>query len=184
MTVSAYEVLSSERPFQGAVTTVRVDSLRAPDGSEVEREVVEQDDAVAVVALTDEREVVLLRQYRHPMRGYVLELPAGKLDKDGEARAEAMHRELAEETRLQVGELTELLTFANSSGWTDEHTTVYLAQGVERASRPDDFTAEAEEADLEVVRMPLDEAVAQVEAGEIIDAKTVIGLLLAARRFG
>ncbi len=180
--MSAFEVLSSDRPFQGAVTTVRVDTVRAPDGSTVDREVVEQNDAVALVALTDDHEVVLLRQYRHPLQDHVLELPAGKLDKDGEPPTEAMRRELAEEAQLRVGELTELITFANSSGWTDEHTIVYLARGVEPASSPEDFGAEAEEADLEVVRLPLDEALTRIDAGTITDAKTVIGLLMAARR--
>jgi 8-oxo-dGDP phosphatase len=180
--MASYEVLESNVTHEGHLARVRVDTLRMPDGSSAEREVVEQDDAVAVLALTPEREVVLLRQYRHPFGAELLELPAGKLDVPGEDPAAAAQRELVEETGLAAEELSALLHFHNSAGWTDEATTIYLASGLRETDAPEDYTAEHEEAHMQVLRVPLDEAVAMVHRGEIRDAKTVIGILLAALR--
>ena len=81
------------------------------------------------------------------------------------------------EVQLTAGTLTHLTTFTNSAGWTTERTTVYLAEDLEPAPRPDDFVLEHEEADMEVIRVPLDEAIAMVHDGRIVDAKTVVGLL-------
>jgi 8-oxo-dGDP phosphatase len=180
--VEGYEVESSELAYDGQLSRIRVDEVRMPDGDVVEREIVEHPSAVAVVAIDADGMVVLLRQYRHPVGDLVLEVPAGKLDVDGEDPAEAARRELTEETGLAAGALTELVTFDNSAGWTDEQTTVYLATDVEPGEVPDDFTPKAEEAAMEVVRMPFADAVAAARRGEIPDAKTLIGLLLAADR--
>lgn len=173
-----YEVVSTTVTHRGRLATVRVDEVRMPDGQVHAREVVEQSDAVGVVALDDAGAVVLVRQYRHAIRDYALEIPAGKLDVDGEAAADAARRELAEEVGLEADELRVLGRFYNSAGWTTESTTLYLATGL-RPVRLDDFSATAEEADMQEMRVPLFEAVRQVVAGEIVDAKTVIGLLLA-----
>lgn len=173
-----YEVLHSRVAYDGR-SRIRLDRVRTLDGGEVEREVVEQPGAVAVVPLDADDIVVLLRQYRHPLGDYVLEVPAGKLDVDGEAPADAARRELVEEVGLDAAEWQELVTFANSSGWTDEVTTVYLARDLRPADLPDGFTAEAEEADMQVVRQPLDELLAMARRGELTDAKTLVGVLLA-----
>lgn len=178
----AYEVESSRIAYDGDLSRVRVDRVRMPDGEVASREVVEHPDAVAVVPVEADGQVVLLRQYRHPVGLSPLELPAGKLDTDGEAPAEAARRELAEEVGLGAGTLTRLVTFHNSSGWTDEATTVYLATDLQRVDAPEGFTAHAEEAAMEVVRMPLAEAAERARRGELTDAKTLIGLLLAAER--
>lgn len=177
----SYDVESSEGVYDGQLSRVRVDRVRMPDGQVASREVVEHPDAVAVVAVHD-GEVVLLRQYRHPFGRQLLEIPAGKLDTEGEEPARAAGRELAEEVGLEATALDELLTFANSAGWTDESTTVYLATQLRPVDAPEGFRAEAEEAHMEVVRLPLAEAVAMARRGDIADAKTVIGLLLAADR--
>ena len=155
------------------------DRVRSPDGTVVDREVVHTDDAAAVVPVMDDGTVVLLRQYRHPIGGYLLEIPAGKCDVAGEDPADVARRELREEAGLGVGDLRLLTTFVNSAGMTGERTTVFLGTGIHEVERPEDFVAEAEEADLEIVRLPLDAAVAAVRDGTITDAKTVIGLLLA-----
>ncbi len=173
-----YRVEGSEVAYDGQLSTVRVDRVRMPDGDAVEREIVEHPDAVAVVPVDDDGRVVLLRQYRHPLGRTILEIPAGKLDVDGEAPADAARRELLEETGLEARELTQLVVFANSSGWTDEHTTLYAARGLRSADRPDSFRATAEEASMEVVRIPLAEAVAMARRGELVDAKTLLGVLL------
>lgn len=176
--VDAFVVEDSRVAYVGDLSRVRVDRVRMPDGTVAEREIVEHADAVAVVAVDDEGRVVLVRQYRHALRAYQLEVPAGKLDMDGEAPAEAARRELIEEVGLDAEDLTRLVHFRNSAGWTTESTTVYLATGLRPVAAPDTFTPTAEEADMEVVRLPLVEAVARAERGEIADAKTLIGLLL------
>lgn len=178
----SFEIESSEVVYDGQLSRIRVDEVRMPDGDVASREVVEHPDAVAVVAVDGEGQVVLLRQYRHPIRSEELEIPAGKLDEAGEGRDEAARRELAEEVGLAADTLVELVTFHNSSGWTDETTTVYLATDVFPVDAPAGFTPHAEEADMEIVRLPLAEAVARTHRGEIPDAKTVIGLLLAGQR--
>lgn len=178
----AYAVEDSRVAYDGELSRVRVDRVRMPDGSLATREIIEHPDAVAVVPVHADGTVVLLRQYRHPVGTSVLEVPAGKLDVTGEEPGAAARRELAEEVGLSAGALVELLTFHNSSGWTDETTTVYLATDLRAVDAPADFTAEAEEADMAVVRMPLGEAADAARRGELSDAKTVIGLLLAAAR--
>jgi len=177
-----YEVESSRIAYDGELSRVRVDRVRMPDGEVVNREIVEHPNAVAVVPVEEDGQVVLLRQYRHPFGQAALEIPAGKLDSDGEVPDEAVRRELAEEVGLGAGRLTELVTFHNSSGWTDETTTVYLATGLDPVDAPAGFAAHAEEADMEVVRMPLADVVERARRGELTDAKTLIGVLLAAER--
>jgi ADP-ribose pyrophosphatase len=175
-----FDTTASEIVYEGHLSTVRVDTVAMADG-EHEREVVEHPSAVAIVALDGDRRVVLLRQYRHPLRRRILELPAGILDVEGEEAGAAARRELAEEAGLAVDEVRHLVTFANSAGWSTETTSIYLGTGVREALRPDGFEATAEEADLEVLRLPLQEALATVAAEEPADAKTLLGLLLAAR---
>lgn len=179
-----FETVDAEVVYEGIFARVRRDRVRMPDGHIAEREVVEQHDAAAVVPVFGDGTVVLLRQYRHPVGRYVLEIPAGKLDVEGERVEDAARRELTEETGLQADSLEHLTTFANSAGWTDEATHLYLARGLQAVGAPDDFTPKAEEADMEVVRLPLDDVLADVRAGDIIDAKTVIGLLLTGERLG
>lgn len=176
-----YEVRSSKVAYAGALSNVRIDEVLMPDGDLAEREIVEHANAVAVVALDPDGRVVLIRHYRHPVGERMLEIPAGKLDVDGEAPADAARRELAEEVGLVAEHLERLIHFHNSAGWSEEATTVYLATDVHPGAAPDGFTAQHEEADIEILRLPLDEATADIERGEITDAKTVVGLLLTAR---
>lgn len=178
MSEGGFETLSSEERYSG-FSTVRVERVRTPDGGEMEREIVGHDDAVAIVPVTRDGEVVLVRQYRQALREYVLEAPAGKLDVDGEGPRAAAARELAEETGYHPDSLEHLVTFDNSTGWTDERTHVYLATGIRHTGPPDEFEAEHEEADMSLVHLDLGEAIAAARRGEITDAKTLVGLLLA-----
>lgn len=178
-----FTVESSEEVYRSRFNRIRIDHVRMPDGDTTDREIVEHLSAVGAVPLTAQGEVVLLRQYRHAFGERFWEIPAGKLDQDGEDPAEAMQRELAEEVQLRAGRLEHLLTFTNSAGWNDERTHVYLATELVDAPRPGDFTLRHEEADMEIRRVPLERAVQMVHDGEIVDAKTVVGLLaLASRR--
>lgn len=175
-----YEVVSTRVAHEGALSRVRVDQVRMPDGEVAAREIVEHPGAVGIVPIDDDGRVVLVRQYRVALGSYQVEIPAGKLDVSGEAEADAARRELIEEVGLDARDWTQLTAFHNSAGWTDEVTTVYLATGLTEADTPEGFAAKAEESDMEVLRLPLAEAVARVQRGELTDAKTVIGLLLAA----
>lgn len=178
-----YTTESSRTVHDSGFSQLRIDTVRTPDGEIIEREVIGHLDAVAVVPVDRDGTVVLVRQYRHAVGQRLLEIPAGLLDVDAEAPAAAAHRELAEEVGLAAGRLEYLTRFHNSAGWSDERTTIYLGQDLSDAVA-DGFVAEHEEADMEIVRMPLDELVAMASAGDLSDAKTVVGVLLAARRLG
>jgi 8-oxo-dGDP phosphatase len=179
---SGFTTVSVDEHYTGR-STVRIEVVRTPDGNEVEREIVGHDDAVAIVPVTDDGEVVLLRQYRQALREHLLEIPAGTLDVDGESPTDAALRELAEETGYTARSLEHLVTFHNSAGWTDERTHVYLARGLAVDGAPEGFEAEDEEADMELVHLELATACEAARAGEISDAKTLVGLLLAADRY-
>lgn len=172
------------REVHDGYSRVRIETVRTPDGLEVEREIVDHDDAVAVVALNARREIVLLRQYRQPVRSYLLEIPAGTLDIAGEDPQDAARRELAEEANHSAVELVHLATMLNSVGWSNEKTHLYLADPVEPVAPPAGFVAEAEEADMEIVLLPFDDAASLARRGELADAKTMAGILLAAERLG
>ena len=172
-----FQTVGSRVVHEGHVT-LRIDEVTTPGGT-VEREVAVPPDAVAVVALAD-GDVVLVRQYRQPLGTSTLELPAGVLDRQGEEVAAAAARELAEECHLAAGEWSVLTTLAPTPGWSTERVTLLLARDVHPTDAPDGFEPAAEEAAMEVVRLPLDAAVAAVHDGTIIDAKTVVGILLVA----
>jgi 8-oxo-dGTP pyrophosphatase MutT (NUDIX family) len=178
--VTAWFETTDVRVVYEGRSTVRLETVRMPDGEQVEREVVDHDDAVAVLPVTDDGEVILLKQYRQPVRGYVLEVPAGVVD-DGDPSPEATaRRELAEEIQHDAGTLVHLVTFHNSAGWTTERTHVYLARDLEPVGHPEGFAPEHEEADMEVLRLSAEDAVTLARNGELSDAKTALALLLAA----
>ncbi|WP_409329716.1 NUDIX domain-containing protein [Trujillonella humicola] len=176
-----YRLLSSETVYDGRVISLVADTVAMPGGGDSVREVVRHPGAVAVVALHDDGDVVLLRQFRHPVGGYLWELPAGLRDTDGEPPLETARRELAEEVGLSADRWSLLTTYASSPGFCDERVSVYLAEGLRPVERPDGFTAEHEELDMTVERVPLADAVRRVVAGGIVNAAAVIGLLAADR---
>lgn len=169
-----FETVSSRVLYSGAIVALRQDRVAMPGGRIAEREVIEHHGAVAVLALDDDGQVVLIRQYRHPLGTRLLELPAGLLDIDGEDPLTAAKRELAEETGLVAAEWSVLVDVALSPGFTDEALRVFVATGLSATDRPD---PEHEEADLELVRLPLAEAVRAALAGEIVNATAVAGVL-------
>lgn len=173
------EVLESEEVYKGKIITIKRDTLTRGDGKNFVRETAVSSDAVAVVAIDEQGRILLIRQYRHPMGRPVWEIPAGKMDVDGEQPEETAIRELQEETDI-TAESVELLTlFLNSAGWTNEKTYVYLAKGLRDVP---EFQRENEEADIEKKWVSLDDAYEMVRTGELDDAKTVIGILLAKDR--
>ncbi len=175
-----FETVSSRSVYEGKILTLRLDEVAMPGGHVAEREVVEHFGAVAVVAIDDAGRLVLIRQYRHPVGARLLELPAGLLDVPGEDAVEAAKRELAEETGLAAGSWSVLVDVALSPGFTDEALRVYLAEELTQTDQP---KPENEEADLQLVRMTIEEAVHATLSGEIVNATAVSGILaLAAAR--
>lgn len=172
------ELLSSVEQFRGHVITVRTDEVRLPSGSVVQRDVVAHPGAVGVVALDDRGRVALLEQWRQPVAQRLWELPAGLLDVPGERAQTAAARELAEEAGLAADQWHTLVDTLSSPGMTDEATRVFLARGLRPVQRP---PAEAEEVDLVLRWMPLDEAAEQVVTGTIRNAMACVGILAAAR---
>lgn len=171
-----FRTVGSETVYSGAIVALRRDQVEMPGGRVAEREVVEHHGAVAIVALDDDGAVVLINQYRHPVGRRLLELPAGLLDQAGEDPLAAARRELAEETGLAAREWSTLVDVVLSPGFTDEALRIYLATGLSDTDRPD---PEHEEADLAIVRMPLQDAVTAALSGRIENATAVAGVLAA-----
>lgn len=170
---------SQEVIYSGPVFTLTAEVFSSPEGERFDRQFVRHGGAVAVVPLHDDGSVTLIRQYRPAVDRRLLEIPAGLLDHDGESLPDAAARELQEEVGLRASAITPLLGYLPAPGMTDEHVTLFVATGLVEVA-PD--RQGPEEDDLEVIRLPLTDAVAMVRAGEIADGKTALGLLLVATR--
>lgn len=170
-----YEVTDSALAYEGRIFSVRQDNVVMPGGSIQRRDVVTKQGAVAIVAFNIDGEIALLHQYRHPLGRYLWELPAGLLDTDGETPLQTAQRELLEETGYVAADWAQLVQIAASPGFTDEQTTVFLAHDVTFQGRP--AGADNEEADLDLVWTPIDEALTMVRDGQIVNAHTVAGIL-------
>ncbi len=176
-----FETVDSRVVHEGHVT-LRVDTVRMPDGT-AERDVAVPPDAVGVVALVGD-DVVLVRQHRQPIGGTTLELPAGVMDVEGEDPLDTGRRELAEECGLASDDWSVLTSVYTSPGWTTERVTLVLARDCRPTAPPPDFEPTGEEAAMEVVRLPLSAAVEAVRDGTITDVKAALGLVLVATAGG
>ncbi len=165
--------------YVGPLVSAVALTLRGPDGETLTREVIRHPGAVVVVAVTDRRTFLLVRQYRAAVQDELLEVPAGKRDVEGEPPELTAERELAEEVGRRAGRLELLARFYNSPGFTDELTHLYLARDL--AEVPTDRQG-AEEQNMEVVEVPFDEVPSMIADGTLVDAKTIIGLTLALQR--
>lgn len=173
------EVLHSDLVYRGRVWDVRSDRVRYGDG-EIVRQYVDHTGAVAIVALDDEGRVLLIQQYRHPIRHRDWELPAGLLDVEGEEPLAAAQRELAEEADLVAERWEPLVSSWTTPGGNDEIIHVFLATGVSSADAAHD--REDEEADIRVVWVPLSDAVSAVLEGRMRNGILAIGVLAASQR--
>ena len=171
-------IVSSRPIYEGKVVRFRVDTVALPDGSRTTREIVGTPGAVVIIPLTDDGQVRMVRQYRSAIREFLLELPAGTLEPD-ELPEQAAPRELAEETGDRAAHWQRLTGFFTVPGICNEYLHLFLATGL----TPGKTNQEADEF-IEVVTIPLNEALAMVYQGEIRDAKTIIGLLMIARLEG
>ena len=166
------ERLESREVFRGRTVKLDVDRVRLPNGKEMDFELIHHVGAAAVVPVMADGSVLLIRQYRYATGGYLLEVPAGKLDPGEEPEACAA-RETEEETGYRPGKLEALGWIWTTPGFADEKIWLYLATGLE-ATRPTLV--------LSLERMSLAEAAEKATRGEIHDSKTVIALLRAAAR--
>ncbi len=173
------EILQSDVVYRGWVWDVRSDRFAYGDG-ELVREYVEHTGAVAVLALDDDGRVLMIQQYRHPIRHRDWELPAGLLDVEGEDPMDAARRELAEEADLVAEHWDLLVSTWTTPGGNSELIRIYLATGVEAA--PEVFDREDEEADIRLEWVPLSEAVEAVLTGRLRNGILSLGVLAAERR--
>ena len=156
--------------YKGRVVTLNLERTTLPNGLEVELEVVRHPGAAAIVPMKDPGTVVLIRQYRLAAGGFIFEIPAGKLG-PGEDPLVCAARELEEETGYRAGRIDSLATFFTAPGFTDEIMHLYVATGLIRTAQRLD-----QDEVLEVVEVPLEKAMAQIQDGTIRDAKSIIGL--------
>lgn len=171
-----HPVTSSQVVFRGAVWDVREDVIDYPGGG-FSRHYVDHPGASCVVALDDGGNVVLLEQYRHPVRSRNVEIPAGLLDSPGEDPLECAKRELIEEAGFTARTWEHMVTLNVSPGGSNEVIHMYLARGLTPVST--DFVKTHEEADMEVLLVPLEEAVAAIRRGDISNQIAVTALLMA-----
>lgn len=171
------EFIDSRKVFTGRVFDVSVDTVREADRTYI-REVVHHPGSAVILPAFDDGTIGLVRQYRHPAVKYLLELPAGTLN-DQERPEIGAARELEEELGLIAGNLEKLSEFFVSPGFCEEKMWLYLATDLTETSQ----RLEDDEL-IEVVRLPFERALQMITDGEIEDAKTIIGLLIAAPRLG
>ncbi|MET9736174.1 NUDIX hydrolase [Streptomyces sp. NPDC006458] len=183
-TPEEWEIRASETPFVGNKTSVRTDDVVMPDGTVVRRDYQVHPGSVAVLALDERDRVLVLRQYRHPVRHKLWEIPAGLLDVPGENPLHAAQRELYEEAHVKAETWRVLTDVYTTPGGCDEAIRIFLARDLSEADG-ERFAAEHEEIDLELARVPLDELVRGVLAGELHNNCLVVGVLsLVAARQG
>ncbi|MCW5251088.1 NUDIX domain-containing protein [Streptomyces sp. SHP 1-2] len=183
-TPEQWEVRATSTPFRGAKTSVRTDEVVMPDGSVAGRDYQVHPGSVAVLALDEEDRVLVIRQYRHPVRQKLWEIPAGLLDVPGENPLHAARRELYEEAHVEAADWRVLTDVYTTPGGCDEAVRIFLARNLSEAAG-ERFAVEDEEADMELARVPVAELVRGVLAGELHNNCLVVGVLsLVAARQG
>ncbi len=165
--------LDSENIYDGYLLHIKKDKVRLPNGGEAYREWVKHPGAAAVIPYTDQGEVILVRQYRYPIDEVTLEIPAGKLDAAGEDPLECAKRELSEETGYTAQEYKFLTKLATSVGFSDEVIYIYAARGLAAGQQHTD-----EDEFINVVKVPLQEAVEMVLDGRINDGKSITAIFM------
>jgi len=173
-----FVAVGEQTAWAGRRLTVTRRRYRGPDGDEFEREFARHPGAVGVIAVDDQDRVTLVRQFRAPMAAWILEMPAGTCDVDGEPPDRTARRELAEEVGLTAAEWELLAPLPVSPGVTDQITRVYLATGL---SHRETAREGPEERAMAVVVVHLDEVVSMAAEGTLIDAPTLAGVALARR---
>ncbi|KMS89263.1 MULTISPECIES: NUDIX domain-containing protein [Streptomyces] len=183
-TPEEWEIRATDTPFVGNKTSVRTDDVVMPDGSVARRDYQVHPGSVAVLALDEEDRVLLINQYRHPVRQKLWEIPAGLLDVPGENPLHAAQRELYEEAHVKAEDWRVLTDVYTTPGGCDEAVRIFLARGLSEAEG-ERFAAEHEETDMQHARVPVEELVRRVLAGDLHNNCLVVGVLsLVAARGG
>ncbi len=169
------ETLESQKIYQGRIISLQKDRVKLPDGKQAWREVVKHGGGAGIVAVTSQKEIWLVKQYRYPTGQDLWEIPAGKVD-PGENPLQTAQRELREETGCQAAEWQLLSEFYSSPGFCSEKLSIYLAWDLEmHEACPDEGEF------LQVKKFPLSEVLLMLRDGRIKDAKSIAGILLAAQ---
>jgi len=176
--MATFEFLSSEVLLEGRAFKIRRDHLRAPDGRQTSFDILEHGGSVIMLPIDERGDLLFVRQYRHAARAELLELPAGTRD-GNESYEVCAAREMREETGMAAGTLKKVGEFFLAPGYSTEFMAVFLATDL----RPSPLPGDADEF-LEVVGMPIAEAIRMAEAGEIPDAKSLAALFMARRELG
>ncbi len=169
--------VSSEDVFDGVLLHVKKDTVKLPNGDITGREWIKHPGASAVIPLLPDGRIILVKQYRYPVQCVTLEIPAGKLDAPDEDPFVCARRELSEETGYDAATYEKLTTIATTVGFSNEKIHIYAAQDLtpgQQHTDPDEF--------INVVKVPLEEAVAMAQDGRIVDAKSIVAILMLARR--
>jgi ADP-ribose pyrophosphatase len=174
-------ISKSEVVFSGKIWDIKSESFDY-NGATLVREFVAHPGAVAVIALNEANQVLLINQYRHPVREYLWEIPAGLLDMPGESKVEAAKRELLEETGYIAEYWSELIEFHTTPGGNNETIAIFLARKLRHQGH--DLELEGEETDMQVAWVPLAEALASVLASEMRSPSAAVGIMAAAHKLG
>lgn len=178
---SPRRLLSSEKVYEGRIWDVVSDSFQLnEDGDALTRDYIDHPGAVAVLPMNDDGEILLIKQYRHPVGMALWEIPAGLLDVEGEDFVAGAARELAEEADLVAAEWNVLADFFNSPGSSSEAIRIYLARGLNDVPGHELHVRTDEEAEIELHWLPLDAAVSAVLEGRLHNPSAVVGILAAA----
>lgn len=174
-------ISKSEVVFEGKIWDIKRESFDY-NGDTLVREFVSHPGAVAVVALNEANQVLLINQYRHPVREYLWEIPAGLLDQPGESKVEAAKRELLEETGYIADSWEELIEFHTTPGGNNETIAIFLARELRHQGH--DLELEGEETDMQVAWVSLAEALGSVLASNMRSPSAAVGIMAACRKLG
>jgi len=171
------KLLKRERLYEGKVFNIIVDQIEYPSGNRGLREVIEHPGGAVVLALFPNKKIILIKQHRYPIDKVLYELPAGKLGR-GEDPAHCAARELTEETGYVAGNLEKITAIYTSPGFCSECLHIYLATDLKFTEQ----NLEEGEEHIEVEIIPIDKAIKMIKQGEIVDSKTIVGIMLGQQR--
>ncbi len=164
------KTIKSDKLYRGKIINLRIDTVELPNQKYSKREIIEHGGGVAIIAIKDGK-IVLVKQYRKAVEESIYELPAGKLE-SAESPKECAEREFTEETGYESENMKSLFSFYSSPGFSNERIHLFIAENISFVGANPD-----EDEYIETVEIPFDDALRMIETGEIIDAKTIVGLL-------